>query len=402
MKKIAFFDLSLVGVKRYPLKLAETLSRIEKDVSFVFLYDQADGLDEETLRRSLPVNSVLQRVRGSSHCMLRDLLAEHRPDLLVVMAQRLPDSALVTAAKLLGIRTAMYQHGLYIPLMRREKGLFFSQFRKTFRYLRYAKAIAEARKASSFAYVRDYLQVFMRGRSIRETGIDSDFVNVDHVLVYGEHWKAYHQEVFGYRRDQQVTVGYPDLDDLPQLERMPMRSEACYIAQTLVEDGRLDRGLMLRFVERLGAALRKQEVRLVVKLHPRSDRTLYEALEDVATFETTTFPPCKIYLGHYSSMLVKAAFLTDKILLVDFPGHEVPPYIRQLALAPASYEDDLSGWLREALAVDVDRGRVAWNVEQQEPYFARIREGALLRAAHEILELGGKTRSVDGKFHDAP
>ncbi|MNX38430.1 hypothetical protein D3C86_687700 [compost metagenome] len=385
MKTFVFFDLSLVGIKRYPLRLANALAQLEEGLNFVFLYDQPEGESEEAVRRLLPANAVLRRVGGTSHRHLRDLLATYRPDNVIVMAQRLPDSALVASAKVLGISTIMVQHGLYVPFMRREKRLFISQSRKTWRYVRYAKAIADARAANPLIYIRDYLRVFVKGRSIRETRIDRDFVNVDKVLVYGEHWKTYHEEVFGYRRDQQVVVGYPDLDDVAQVGAEPRLSEPCYIAQTLVEDGRLDRELMLRFVETLGSAMRNAGTTLRVKLHPRSDRSLYEALGDVAIFETTAFPHCKAYIGHYSSMLVKATFFSDKILLVDFPGHEVPDYIRRLSWATCSYREDMAPLVTEALDREVDEEKVARNVTAQAPYFAHAPEGAITSAAKAIL-----------------
>jgi hypothetical protein len=235
----------------------------------------------------------------------------------------------------------------------------------------YAMSIARAKKASVFLYVFEYIKVFVFGLNILKTKIDTDFINADKVLVYGKYWQEYHKKNYGYRLDQQTIVGCPDFVDIPLLKNKKLKKAICYIAQTLVEDGRLPRKVMLSFVKSLSTAVKHLNVDLFIKLHPRSDISLYEEIKEFAHFEINDMPLTNTYIGHYSSLLVKTAFLSDKTLLIKFPGHDTPQYIKDIAKHEI---DNFSSEKLEMLITSImnapaDDNRIKFNKRMIQEYF---------------------------------
>ncbi len=336
---IGFFDLRLSAIRRFPLEIAEALLKLDADLEFIFIYDQLDEVNESDVSILLPKNSRLVRIISPSLTAIKRTLAGLSLDLLVVMAQRIPDMAIISIAKCLKIYTVMYQHGLYVPFMKRQPGMFVRQIGKTFRYLRYVKAISKSTGCNIYAAMIHFFSRFVLGKRSQFKSLDANQLNVDHVLIYGEYWRNYHSSQYGYSPKQQTIVGSPDFEKyLPKKSETP-QFKICYIAQSLVEDGRLPRSMMLAFVKNLSVYCKQLNVSLVVKLHPRSDLSLYHEVEEFAEFSTAEFPVCVAYIGHYSSMLVTSALITDNVFIVDFPNHSVPIYLNKIAKARCDFND---------------------------------------------------------------
>ncbi|WP_028110644.1 hypothetical protein [Ferrimonas futtsuensis] len=388
--KIGFFEVRLFGLTRFPKWIAEEILNDPRNVGveFVFFYDQDDVIDKQSVISSLPEGSKVVKVDPKSSKSLVKLLNSYQIDRLMVTAQRIPDSAVIACCKKLGIKTIMYQHGLYIPFMKREASLFYKNIIKTIRYALYAKIVGELSGESSIDTLRKFLNIFVFGKNYRQAGISLDKVNVDKVLVYGTHWKSYHNEQYGYLDSSQVVVGAPDFDGWPRVGLKPVSGEVCYVAQTLVEDGRLARPLMEDFLRKLSFAVRKSGLSLVIKLHPRSDMSLYEDFVEFAKFESSNFPQSHIYIGHYSSILSKATFVTDKICLIDFPGHDIPSYISLVANNRINYSDidSLLEYLMNANSEDISQGVLNDNIQKQDHYFDSSVIKPIQAAAHEVLK----------------
>jgi len=321
LKKIAFFDLNIIGIGRYPLQIANEMNINSKDIYFYFLYEEDPDYKLSEIQKKLPKNSKLIKIEKPNYNYIKFLMQKIEPDSFLVMAQRIPDSALVSVANELGIKTFKFQHGLYIPFMKRDIKLFISKIIKTIRYLQYSLVIAQATKFSKIEMIKEYINIFLKGKKITDTELPLKKINVDTVFVYGEYWKKYHREEFGYEYEQQIIVGYPDLMQLEQIRKKPQEDAICYICQTLVEDGRLSREDMEDFIDILSRTIGDRK--LYIKLHPRSDMTLYNPLQKMKNviFTKTDFPHCNKYIGHYSSMLAIAMYLTNEIFLWNFENH---------------------------------------------------------------------------------
>ena len=386
---IGFFELRLSGILRFPLWLQPGLKANSPRVTAVYFYEQIDCDVDEVISR-LPENTRLVKVTKISKGAILESLQQQNLDRLVVMAQRIPDSCLVSAAKSLSIPTIMYQHGLYVPFMKRQGSIFIANFVKTFRFLQYAMVTADIISVSRTLLLIKYIRMFVFGHPFKGIEFPADSVNTDYVLVYGDYWKEYHTENFGYSADQQYIVGAPDFSDINQLQAAETDSNSvCYIAQTLVEDGRLPRSSMLSFISNLSSAVIQSGLHLQVRLHPRSDLSLYDELPTDTVRSKTEFPKNTVYIGHYSSILAKATFLSNNIILVDFPGHVIPDYIGMLCNVRLDYNDrsGLSSELVKAAERGVDLDEVSMNIEKQDRYFDSRIVSPFDSAAIKILRL---------------
>ena len=326
MTKIMFFDLNILGIGRYPLQIANEINKDDTEVYFYFLYEEDPNCKLEEVRNKLPNNSKLIKIQKPNYEYIKSLMQELNPDSFLVMAQRIPDSALVSVANELGIKTFKFQHGLYIPFMKKDLKVYISKIIKTFRYFQYALVIARATKFSRLTILKEYINIFLKGKKITNTTLPIEKINVDTVFVYGEYWKQYHTEEFGYKYKDQVIVGYPDLTQLENIKKKPKEEAVCYICQTLVEDSRMDREQMENFINVLSMSI--GDKKLYIKLHPRSDMTLYEPLQNRKNilFTKTDFPHCSKYIGHYSSMLALSMYLTNEVFLWKFENHNEYPF----------------------------------------------------------------------------
>jgi hypothetical protein len=327
-KKILFFELNIIGIARYPIQIANEINVKNCENQFYFLYEEdPDGKIKE-VNRQIPKNSKLIKVESNSFKSLRGLLFELDPDVLVVMAQRIPDSALVAIANNLGIQTVMLQHGLYIPFMKKNNSIFIHKMYKSLRYIQYSITVAKTINQTLFKVCWAYFNILTKGKKITQYDLPLKKINASKVLVYGDYWKRYHQSEFGYSLEQQIIVGYPDLDQLNAIKQNTQEDAVCYICQTLVEDDRLPRSNMERFIQLLCENIGNRK--LYIKLHPRSDITLYNPLKgkNNVIFLNKKFPHCNKYIGHYSSLIAMGMHLTNNIFLWKFDNHnEYPTYL---------------------------------------------------------------------------
>lgn len=386
---VGFFELRFSGLGRFPQWLSPYIYQNDNDVELVLFYEQDDLEDKEKIIQQLPEGVKIVKVDSISKKSIIELLASHKLERLVVMAQRIPDSCFIAAAKSLGIKTIMYQHGLYIPFMKRESSLFINNIYKSYRFFKYAITTASIVGESRLNTLNQYIKVYLLGHNAVKVGLPYKKLNVDKVMVYGEYWKEYHHEQYGYEIDEQVVVGTPDFNDLDLiLDEAKDTKSVCYIAQTLVEDGRLPRDLMETFISNLNYAATTLGIRVFVRLHPRSDMSLYSALEDNADFSKTEFPDANIYLGHYSSIIAKATFFSDNIILADFPGHEIPKYIEMLHSFKLNYneKEKLVKLVADSLRKGIESDMVSSNIKKQNLYFDSSVREPLNTAALEVLK----------------
>jgi len=394
VKKVLFFEVRGSSLCRFPLWLSNSLKHIFGDVSFCFL---VDGKIENQIKRDicekLDNAEFSQTSFQSTVSSYRDQIGKIRPQMVVIFAHRLPDMAVLVAAKQLGIPTVYYQHGLYIPFMRRTVGLFFANALKTLRYASYAISIGLNSGPGGISGLLSFIKIFLFGHNIRDAGLPIDKITADTCLVYGDHWVDYHIEQYGYSKNAIKVVGTPDLDgvDLESsrtLDNSSLEDKFCYVAQTLVEDGRLARSVMENFLQNLAGQIKSYDGELLIKLHPRSDRSLYQLLDCDYKF-CDEFPAAHIYIGHYSTILIRGLAYSEKFVLINFEGHKIPEYI--LMLANEVVESDDKSSLNKAIeSLRVSSKDIRALIEKRKQissYFDVSEKTSFDRAAIEIHSL---------------
>jgi hypothetical protein len=381
-------------MRRFPLWLSSALKQRYGNFNFIFLAD--DKIKREIkcdLYEQLGNAEFYESSFIPSVSFFRDQIVKIRPQAIVIFAHRLPDMALLIAAKQLGIPTVYYQHGLYIPFMRRTVGLFFSRILKTLRYAFYAISVGSNSGVGGISGFFSFIKMFIFGHNIREVGLPVEKITADKCLVYGDHWIDYHIEHYGYKKNAIRIVGTPDLDGIDldsskSLDSSCLANKFCYVAQTLVEDGRLERSVMMNFLQNLAGQIKSFDGELLIKLHPRSDKSLYNSLDCNYKF-CEEFPAANIFIGHYSTILIRGVAYSEKFLLINFKGHKIPEYILMLASNVIDSDDKSS--LRMAIeSLRVEPRNIQILIEKRKKissYFDVSEKSSFDRAAVEIQSL---------------
>ncbi|EKE75362.1 polysialyltransferase family glycosyltransferase [Gallaecimonas xiamenensis] len=329
-RSISFYDVNLLNHKNYIGDII--LEFFNNDYSVTLFYDEFH-VEAFNFFSKYKIEMVKNGIFSRSR--IKKKLINSGAQVLIVNAQRLSDSAFVTVARSLGIKTGMIQHGMYIPFMKRERFFLFKKAIKTLRYLAYSFIIARTLGKDFGNVFRSFFGTFVKGAVYKDAVHFHKEVNTDFVLVYGPYWKQYHSDNFGYDEFQMYDIGYHELSKIDMIKGSPIEQDTvCYIAQTLVEDGRLPKEMQIEFLEQLE---RLDTVQVVIKLHPRSDKSMYEG-RGFRLHEDANLPHCPLYIGHYSSLLALAGSISGMVLY-EFPGHDIPDYFSSHAIVVKNVKD---------------------------------------------------------------
>lgn len=323
------------------------------DCNFFFLFEHDD--EKSIIDVKSEYGSIAEKI---DYCQFmtvnsfKKYMNDNNIDFIFINGQRIADDRVVLAAKELNIKSYMLQHGMYIPFLKRDSSFFLKKIKKSFSYLFYALNVSI--HVNNYSLLFKYVMVYVFGRNQIEMNINRNYFNVDKVFVYSKYWKDFHSKQFGYSEKSQLIVGTPDLRNLNEfLSSISKRDEVCYIAQTLVEDGRLEKEVQQRFFSLLSKVTHDMGLGLVVKLHPRSDFSLFprEGYTHIS-FVNDLLPSSYFFIGHYSTLLAKPMIKNDiKTIIYEYEGHPTPEYFKMCASCVISESDDL----RKAFCVDTSK-----------------------------------------------
>lgn len=322
--KILFYDLNLVLIDRYPRKIAEQLSAINSELSFVFVYSENTKIK---VHNRLPNNSQMVYMPYINEKTLSNLFLSEEIRVVVTCAQRLSDMLFIAISRRHNIPSFTVQHGIWSSSINRLPWfrVFFTKLNKFIFYINRALELASIIGVNRYFFLRDAYNFFYLDKSqlTNFECLNSDYLRADMVLAFDESWIDYYVGKFGYKEEQIFFIGNPDF----LLLSNPLECEANsvgYICQSLVEDGRLDRNTFIRFLHDLQIML-NSEVILYIKLHPRSDESLYRNFFNLKNVRIIKeFPLCNRYIGHYSSLLAVTDKVGRKNLLWKLEGHYIP------------------------------------------------------------------------------
>jgi hypothetical protein len=331
---ILFYDIVPTNLVRFNKEVIYALEEMHEDVFFFFMFEHDDNQSNKHVLEAYPFAKNIVYSQFKNINWLKKYMKINNIDVLFINGQRIADDRVVLAAKAEGVASYMLQHGMYIPFLKRDLSFFLGKIKKACSYLSYSWDIS-SHQNSRLRIIVDYFRCYVLGRNQVEVGIDRKQLNVDHVFVYSEYWKQFHVNQFGYCKDQQTIVGTLDLKDMKQfLTANTQDNEVCYISQTLVEDGRLEKSAQQNFFLDLVKITKKLNLNLVVKMHPRGDYKIYSLGDDYShvRFSKSEIPTSKLFVGHYSTLLAKPMLKEKcKVILFEFPEHPTPLYFEQCA-----------------------------------------------------------------------
>ena len=326
---LLFYDINQINFFKYIPSLLEELS---KDSSFSILLCYEENTDDEAALRFL---SRFENIKVGLCCSIKSVFTKYQVDLVVVNAQRIPDSLCVSYANKLDIPTLMIQHGMYNGHLQRSKELYIRKLYKTFKYFVYSLEVGRICDRNILLTGYKFIKAFSFRKSYMELFEGYELIYANHVHVYGKYWIEYHKSFFGYRdeRTEFTIVGYPELSKQLGKEKITF----CYIAQSLFEDGRItlkELSKPLKILEELS-----HDYSVVVKRHPRSVDKIYN---DYGLNTTDSMPDADIYIGHYSSLLALPIALGKKVVLLPLSGHIIPDYFQQTTYSANSTSELIS------------------------------------------------------------
>jgi len=344
---ILFFDVVPTNIVRFFKGAVENINGIAPGTNLFFLLEEDDHNDIEHVRKHYPYAKEISYVQKRKLVWFKDYLKSNNIHAVITNAQRIPDDMVVLAARQNGIKTFMLQHGMYIPFLKRSLKFFLQKLGKTFRYLYYSMEISKALGYGALGLTLKYFKCYVLGSNQVVESIPRDLLNVNKVYVYGDYWKSFHRMQFGYSYEDQLVIGYPDLEDVYGKDSSSLKRGVCYISQTLVEDGRLKKEEQLSFFRRLVESTSKNKIPLHVKLHPRSDLSLFELANDFdhVVFHQDDFPFVTKYVGHYSTLLAKGMMISGDVCIFEYENHPTPDYFKESASNVISELSEISSWL---------------------------------------------------------
>ena len=103
MTNIAYFDLRLSSIKRFPLWIHNAISANTQNNRLIFFYEE-DDIDK-TLIDLGDLDYKLIKIEDISYKFLEEHLNRNKVSKIFVFAQRIPDSFIVAVSKKLNIKT---------------------------------------------------------------------------------------------------------------------------------------------------------------------------------------------------------------------------------------------------------------------------------------------------------
>ena len=338
---ILFFDKPYLNLLRFGNEIAGHIRALDSTISIggMFCIDAPSSSDEYAKTN---FDSVYIRKDVKA---IDEFLISNEVKVIVFTIYRVCDMEVILHAKHLGIKTIMLQEGVIFDGTNID-GVTWKNILASFAFLPkvvwYLRTLKDMCKYDSQSYKRLIFGMRKVKTKLPIYIMKSFSVPLicDYVFIMGEHWREYFKTVQGYGDDKILLMGDHDMDGM-DLSVKPEKA-VCYVANVLVEDGTIQKDSFLEFVSTL-ADLLKDAPKVYVKLHPRSDESLFGALKsiDAIFLRSESLPYCAAYIGHRSTLLGRALYITDNLILWRFPSEKVCFY-ENYATAVCSSRDEIA------------------------------------------------------------
>lgn len=325
-----FYDLNEVLIDRYPAKIANKIKELNPKSSFIFIYSEKynDGEPEK-----IPNGSSSYYIPKLTKKILINLIENYPPHSLTTIAQRIPDMWVLSLFNHLNIETNIVQHGLWSDKLQRISffSLLIQKFSKFLNYFQYTKNICSLNKIPFLYTLKDLYDFLLKeNKNIIETKyLDTEKIRANKVFAFDDSWEEYYTLKYGYDKEQLIYIGNPDLLLLKNIDISKKDTSICYLCQSLVEDGRLEKDNYIDFINKMVSFLPSSQ-KLYFKLHPRSRMNNYSSIkENKNVVFTNDLPLCDFYIGHYTGLLATVKHISNNILIWLFSDHHTPEYFKK-------------------------------------------------------------------------
>ena len=335
--KVLIYEVHFSNINRYVVPLAKHLLEHAITKEVVVIYDSFVESEKISL-------GSLQNLTHSTAKKEFEKLknVDNSKTVFFNYSYRITDLYWTHKFKKNGVYCCQIQHGMYAEFLERSFFGYFSALNRKLTYLKYLFSFLMRFNFSIFLYLfnKDFLKSFRVNNYIEKHKSEIVPVQSDHVFVWGDYWKEWFiKNHYYYSKVSFTTIGNPDYHTFIKNTKNEMQKDkVCYIAQTFVEDGRMEMKDYKKVIDKLAAGLKD---RLIIKLHPRSDKSIFENVIKLGGNITYDFPITGFYVGHYSSVLALAINVGSKVFLLEINNEEIPDYFRNSANKVFDKSEDL-------------------------------------------------------------
>tara|TARA_B100000900_G_C20578268_1_gene716285 strand:- start:1029 stop:2186 length:1158 start_codon:yes stop_codon:yes gene_type:complete len=347
-KHYYFYDLNEILIDRYPAKIANKIKDLDSKSNFIFIYSEKYNEGEP---EKLPNGSKSFYIPSLSKKKIVQLIKDYPPYSLTTIAQRIPDMWILSLFNHLNINTNIVQHGLWSDKLQRVSlfSLIVQKFSKFLNYISYTKKICSLNKIPFLSTLKDLYDFLLKeNKTILETRyLNIEKIRAKRVFAFDNSWNDYYTKKYGYSLNEIEYIGNPDLLLLKDKNLSIKEDSICYLCQSLVEDGRLEKEKYIRFLNKMVSYLPKSK-KIYIKLHPRSRMYFYLSLKNNKNvIFTNDLPICNFYIGHYTGLLATVNQISDNILVWLFSDHHTPEYFKKFASVVTQDYETLADFMNE-------------------------------------------------------
>lgn len=384
---ILFFERPLVDLKKYAFRIASSLKSIDNTISLASVSLELPGSDMKVDVERLYLRKEIKDIDK--------FLKKHEVIMIVFTNPRIPDMEMILHAHKLGVKTVMIQEGVIFEganINDVNASNFLSSLKfipKTISYFGILQRMCRYDKRSYLSLLKEILT-----KKHNITSIVAHYFNPyligDYVLTMGEYWADYYMNIMSYPSERIRIMGDHDLDGFEIHD--DNEKAVCYIATVLVEDGSRSKEEFCVFLKSLANVIDK-DTKLYLKLHPRSDESLYEVLKDhnIEIVRKGQLPSTTVYVGHRSTLLARALYESDNLIIWKFPN-EKEDFFEQFASYTVTSEEELRKAYKK---IDINSNTNTKRADMEKMYWLNPK-GAINSAAEMIYEYM-KTGSIEEK-----
>ena len=350
-----FYDLNEVLIDRYPSRIANKIRELDPNSSFIFIYSEKYNGDEP---KKTPKGSKSYFIPSLNKKKLTKLIKKYPPYSLTTIAQRIPDMWVLSLFNSLKIKTNIVQHGLWSDKLERVSlfSLLIQKFSKFLNYLSYTKKISKLNNLPFLPILKDLYEFLLKeNKTIIETRyLDTEKIRANRVFAFDDSWEEYYTLKYGYNKEQLIYIGNPDLLLLKNVDISKKETSICYLCQSLVEDGRLEKDNYTNFITKMVSFLPSSQ-KLYIKLHPRSRMDNYLSIkENKNVVFTNELPLCDFYIGHYTGLLATVKHISNNILIWLFSDHHTPEYFKKFGSTVTNNYKELNNFMNGKIELKND------------------------------------------------
>jgi hypothetical protein len=336
--KIIFFDTWTKGIKHFS-RLVPGIEKQGHSCKLIHLESWHGEIDRQQERIQ---NLDCIDISSYKTSFIYSLLKKEKPDMVLILSlSYLLDRTIVAMCQYLNIKVVYLAHGkIYMKegVGNLEKNISISQsiisrIKKKqililYNYLRFNLVI----RREPSVVISTLKEFFLQPSESMYTAYSEEF-HVDLGMVYYESEKKMFEQMRKFPRGIIHSVGNPEFDEVintPLKNRKnfikelstPTGKYAVYFEDGFVEEGILSQDEWQSFITEIAIPLKQRGVSLIVKLHPRTQKSLFDqffdenqicALNDVDLKNLVTHS--EFLLSHSSSTIMYGLLLAKPVIL---------------------------------------------------------------------------------------